>query len=156
MVYKSWKYKYAYLPVNTLVEDTKFKRGAKRKGKKIAKKFDENKYDAITVAYAPEYGIFVIVDSFARFEAGKMLGFRSYPCRIADAETEEKQARIFAEQGDNRENLRPAQRFEALLVAKDQTIFMRYPNLLRRVWEIAIKSVQLSREKAQPSILTKR
>lgn len=123
----------AYVPKDMLEVDEDFQRVETRdsnKIKELAKNWDPNQMDPLTVVPHPETGTFSVVDGFGRLSAARILGLTHLECHVIlnapenPLERKQFEANMYLHQADNIEKLKPIQKHKARILTGDRVAIL--------------------------------
>ena len=116
--------KFGYVPIELLYADKRFQRvnsSAQRKINNIAMNFDENLMDALRVSVHEDELRFSVIDGFHRLSAAIIAGIDMLECELLflSKDPDERlamEAKIFSDQDNGIERLKPVQKHNANLI----------------------------------------
>ena len=107
---------FAEVPVELIYSDERYQRGemvSSRKVSKLVNNWNPAKMDPLRVAPHDDEGRFSVINGEHRLRAAKVLGYDYLVCEILRCDGIEEEARLFATQNDEVDNLTPLQKHKA-------------------------------------------
>lgn len=107
---------FAEVPVELLYSDDRYQRGemvSTRKVNKLIANWNPAKMDPLRVAPHDDEGRFSVINGEHRLKAAKALGYDFLVCEILRCDGIEEEAKLFATQNDEVDNLTPLQKHKA-------------------------------------------
>lgn len=111
---------FRYVDKDDLKIDGAYQRDLKEEARRIAKNWDENKVEVLTVNERPD-GSLWLVNGHQRWGAAMMLEeVRLLPCHVVRLPGREEEAELFGALDANRVRITPFERYRAALAAADE------------------------------------